>query len=221
MKSAVLTLAIALGATSVASAARKMPENVTVVKRNSVVEDSSAYNRMDKDVTISYQLTGIAVVPSNGLNVGYFLNRNTILQLEYAEGKMGFTDFDIKARTIGANAKYFFGNSFYGKGGVAYRSVGVYNLECVSCKAGSRIDLGSADSVGAEVAIGNQWQWEYFTLGCDWLGAMVPFSTTKVANNAKAAGVSDDTNKEIDDIWNRIGKTTSIQLLRFYLGASF
>ena len=201
-----------------------MPENVTVVKRNSVIEDSSAYNRMNKDVTISYQLVGFAVggIPSNGLNVGYFLNRNAILQLEYTDGKLSFTDFDIKARTIGANAKYFFGNSFYGKGGVAYRSVGVYNLECIKCKSGTnRIDLGSADSVAAEISIGNQWQWDNFTLGCDWLGAMVPVTTTKVANNASAAGVDADTNRELDDIWNRIGKTTSIQLLRFYLGASF
>ncbi len=210
--------------TNMATAARS-EENVTTVKQpKAIVEDSSEHNRIGKTGYLSVQPLGFAVgaIPSVGVNAGYYLSRNALLQLEYSKGKLPYIFFSIEATTVGLNLKYFVGNSFYIKSGASYRQVAVKDLTCFLCDTATFQDVGSADSAAVEVAIGNQWQWENFTMGCDWFGAMVPFTTTNISNNYKSnSDLSATTKSDLDKAWYNLGRTTSYELLRFYLGASF
>jgi hypothetical protein len=224
-----LSLAIlaALYAFSAASAKASASdyENVMIVKRPSVIEESSEHNRMGKSFYLSVQPVGFAVsiIPSEGIDAGYYLNRNSLLQLEYSKGKgLDYVFFDVEATTVGLNLKYFTGNSFYLKGGAEYRQVSITNFHCLFCDSNTKSDLGSADSIGVELAIGNQWQWSNFTLGCDWLGATIPVATTKISNSYKSdPDFSSSSKSDLDNAWNQLARTTSYELLRFYLGASF
>jgi len=99
-------------------------------------------------------------VPAIGLNAGYYLNPDLMLQVEYSSGKLPYVFFDIEARTLAFNAKYFFGNSFYVKGGAAFRQLAIKNVTCLVCWNSKGVlieDAGVADSISAEFAIGN-WQ---------------------------------------------------------------
>lgn len=70
--------------------------------------------------------------------------------------------------------------------------------------------------------VGNQWQWSNFTIGCDWLGVMVPVAVLKIDDRfGNTTGISDSSRKSLDDAWMTLGKTTSVMLTRLYVGASF
>ena len=197
-------------------------EQVTVVKQSDVVvEDTSAYHRMNKKFSVTGQPLGFAVgsIPSYGANVGYFINRNMVGQLEFTEGKLNYLFFDIRATTVAANLKIFTGNSFYIKSGVAYRKVAVDNVLCLLCKDPAS-SFGYNEALAAELAIGNQWQWDTFTLGCDWIGLMVPVANLR-SNSGDTSRFTQSEKDDVDRMWNVIGRTTSSQLVRLYLGVTF
>lgn len=130
-------------------------ENVTLVKRTSILEDSSEHHRMNKNYTLTAQLTGYAVspVPAAGVNFGLFLGRNSILQAELSKGTLPFWFFNMNATTLGANYKHFFGNSFYGKVGADYRSISASDIDTGYTRQSGI--FGEAQSIVANVAIGN------------------------------------------------------------------
>lgn len=99
-------------------------------------------------------------IPSLSFNVAYFLSQNSVLNLRYsyrnnysADGG----DKDLTALKFGV--KQFTGNSFYYQPNISYRSATHITTADYNYKD---INLG--------VRIGNEWQWENFTLGVDWLG---------------------------------------------------
>ena len=219
MKSIFQSLVFGSLAIGLLACAAHAEENVVVLKKPvTVLEDTSEYHRMNKKILLTAQPIGFAVspVPSLGINAGYYLGRNSVLQLEHSDGVMNYVFFDIGATTTTLNYKHFFGNSFYLKAGAGYRKIEIKNarLLFVDIK-----EVGSVENVVAEVAIGNQWQWETFTLGCDWVGLMTPISTISKKYDKGSAKGQDAV--DLDNSWNRMANVTSGELLRLYLGASF
>ena len=218
LKYFVMTAFLTAMATVNAQAARS--ENVTLVKRTSILEDSSEHRRMNKDYTLTAQLTGFAVspVPAAGVNFGLFLDRNSMLQAEFSKGTLPIYFFNMNATTLGANYKRFFGNSFYGKIGMDYRSISASDIHTgYTTQSGT---IGEAESVVANLAIGNQWQWENFTMVCDWIGVNPPIAVLKTTYNP-GTNLNDSDRADLEKSWNNIAKVTRYQFLRFYLGASF
>jgi len=191
-----------------------------------VARDSSAFNRIDKKYQATAILIGIGPSLSGtyGLQGSYFLTRNQLLMLEVTGGKLNYgtsisgsqsgSSGDLKTSSIGLHYKHFSGNSFYWRGGFDFRrATETYNYASDYYKF-------TGTSFAANFQIGNQWQWEYFTLGCDWIGVSVPLShsfsdeqTSATAPSYYAGWLSDD-----EDLFV---KRTNLTLLRFYLGASF
>lgn len=69
----------------------------------------------------------------------------------------------------------FTSNSFYFKPTIFYRNASSKDSMKATYINGSRVKKeysGKAtfQDVGAGIKIGNQWQWDNFTLGCDWVG---------------------------------------------------
>lgn len=178
--------------------------------------------RKDKTFIATGQVFGVGPIPGSltqGGSFGYFINPDLIISLEVVSGNSPIILFDInsyrsvKYNSVGIHAKNFVGRSFYFKGGV---DVNRFTEDFVGFNIANRHGFDS-DSTSASIAIGNQWQFSHFTLGCDWVGATLPLTS-----NIKSEYASDNYEKaSLEDDKTRYLKSTGLQLLRFYLGASW
>ncbi|MBC7370100.1 MAG: hypothetical protein H7326_00955 [Bdellovibrionaceae bacterium] len=198
-----------------ASAEESWPE-----KKSDARGDSEA-NRHDKQFTVLGQLTGLstAAIGAQQVHLGYFLSPTSLVQLEIGQGRneglFFFSSYRVlRVDSLGIQFKKFVANSFYFKTGLDYQAIDYsYNLY-------SNDYYGfKGNTLGATFSIGNQWQFENFTLGCDWVGIFLPIAsnTTKdvvTANSSYSRSESDSDQK-------RYLKDSSLQFVRFYLGASF
>ena len=221
-----LTLTLLAAQLTFAAAAE---ENLSIIaKPKAIYEDSSEYNRMNKSYQISAQLFGAnpTATTGGGLSVGYFLDRNSMIMADVTSGRTGdnnlFLDnYDVTGTSFGLHYKRFFGNSFYARVGLDQRHIDYkYNYDGIFVSDYDSSMKFTADSLGASIVIGNQWQWENFTMGCDWIGATQPLTHT--IKNEELGGNIDqiDRNRLEKDKKTLVTDLTG-QGLRFYLGASF
>ncbi|MBY0412546.1 MAG: hypothetical protein K2Q18_00200, partial [Bdellovibrionales bacterium] len=173
---------------------------------------SSAENREN----LKYQITGsflgheyVAWSPLT-ISLGYFIDPDNILIARYSNynGSDSVWDNDnsesLRAVTLGV--RHFFNNSFNIMPTVYYRrstKEGDYSIF-----SGTHGKLTYED-VGIGVRIGNEWQWQNFTLGCDWVG--VGRTAIKI-NDQKTGGSWDDFDSD---------REYTVTLASFYLGFSF
>lgn len=194
---------------------------------------SSGYNRAGKQYQLTAILTGVGPSYSSttGLSLGYFLDRDKMLLIE-GTGKSttrrettwfstSRSTYDINSESLGIHFKHFVGNSFYYRAGVDYRKLG-YDYQNNFSNTTEQISF-SGDSVALNFQIGNQWQWDNFTLGCDWVGLSMPISSNVKDKSLNTAAQADAVyyNNKIEDDSTLYIKNTNLNLLRFYLGASF
>jgi hypothetical protein len=216
-------------ATTAAHAAPQAPlstpaettNNVTIVKKpiNTVMEGSSEHNRMG----INHQLllgTGYSVspIPSTSLAYAYQFDRKNAIHVEASSGLYPFLFFTkVKTATAGLHYKRYVGNSFYFRTGLDTRTIILEDNGLWSTAAGR--EYGRTTDLTAAFVIGNQWQWENFTLGTDWIGVNTPIAN--MDQKFDRSGLSASDSEDVRVSWTRLGRVTSYQLLRFYLGASF
>jgi len=200
--------------------------NVQVMKapQDIVYEGTSEHNRMDKQYSLNLVALGFgpSVATSSGVNAGLFLDRNNLLELEYVSGRPltidwgnSYDHLDSKTSSFGVHLKHFAGNSFYVRGGLDYRMADydyTYNYSSTD-KGESKFN---GDSIAATVIIGNQWQWQNFTLGCDWIGVALP-----ITSQVKSESVVGDKPYYFEKDKDTLLKKTATVLLRLYAGASF
>lgn len=211
-------------------------EEVVVVKRSAkeIYADSSEANRIDKKFDIHYTLIGVDAnsVSGQGLTFGYFVDRNKQILVEAKSGKGAVTRYryesyngiskewstDAQIKQVGFHYKHFVGNSFYYRVGGDYRTVDYkYDLSGSFFNDVSSSSFKSTAIIGSFV-IGNQWQWENFTLGCDWIGLAAPL-TYSISGDKTPTSASEKADFDSD---KKLYVTDSSGiLLRFYLGASF
>ncbi|WP_374077267.1 hypothetical protein [Bdellovibrio bacteriovorus] len=200
-------------------------ETVVIESRKTIVEkDSSEHMRMNKKITVQWQLFGSGAngTSQSAIIAGYHLDRNSIIQLEAGGGGNSFrtffssSEYSYNSYSVGAHFKKFLGNSFYVKTGVDYRSVDyVFNYGYSSVKTGFE-----GNSLAASLVIGNQWQWDNFTLGCDWIGLSLPFAHT-VTSETLSADADSYHRANLDEDEEHYLKNGYAQALRFYVGYSF
>lgn len=181
----------------------------------------SERNRQDKNIMLLAQPLGFGPTAlfSQGLTLGIFLDPNTIINIELKKGDdlffMSWLDrYDIKENSLGVNFKKFVNTSFYVKAGAEYRKID-YTYNYNSSTTDTNQFKGSA--LAATFALGNQWQWGGFTLGCDWFGLNVPV-TSNIESESSAVSSSII---KLNDEEDKYLKQTSITLVNLYLGASF
>tara|TARA_B110001454_G_scaffold213372_1_gene231443 strand:- start:26098 stop:26808 length:711 start_codon:yes stop_codon:yes gene_type:complete len=211
-------------------------EDVVVVKRSvkEIYEDSSEANRIGKKFDIHYTLLGISAnnAPAQGIGVGYFLDRNKQVLVEVRKGRGAYMRYryesyngvskewstDAQITQVGAHFKHYVGNSFYYRVGADYSSVD-YKYDLSGSYYG---DTSSSYFKGTAIigsfVIGNQWQWENFTLGCDWIGLASPLTYT-ISGVTTPTTASEKSDMENDQ--RMYVSDSSGILLRLYLGASF
>ncbi len=127
----------------------------------------SEMNREDAKYSIGVGMGFDYGAYGRSYNLGYFLDRNNILNVNMVnvDTERGSYSENYSANVISASLQHFTGNSFYVAGSVYGRSAKERQLD-------NNFDLQnlSYKDMGAGIKIGNQWQWQNFTLGCDWIG---------------------------------------------------
>jgi hypothetical protein len=225
IKSVVFFLIVANSAFAVDSDVEVVPQDNKVP----VVENSSEFNRMEKSWTFGAQVFGAgpSYATNRGISAGYFLNRNMVVFLEFMTGDYSSSSslssgslysssqVDVDGKSIGAHFKQYVGNSFYYRIGLDVRT---FDYEFSDTSGGSA--QFKATSVGATFNIGNQWQWKNFHLGCDWIGFTVPLSKS-YKDELLVTGGSFYTAEDLEEDKDVLVEKTTVNLLRFYLGASF
>lgn len=199
---------------------QRSPSGKSVVEQGeTVVRDSSEFSREGKRVFIGYEAFGLNPLASTGFMAGMYLSPDSIVDLSWTNGKFEWLGFEMKSTAIAVRYKSFNGNSFYWRAGGMFRTyeydASYYDLSSAQTSNGTV----KISATGLDLGIGNQWQWDTFSLGCDWIGAFI--AVTGSSSVSRAAGATDAWyDKEVSDA-KSISKKGNLQLLRFYLGVSF
>ncbi len=181
---------------------------------------TSADERKDKSVTVALDF-GFTMMPTAGIRGEYFATDDNTAVLVIGTGNVELGGFKASKTLIETRFKHFFGTSFYVDGGLGMELWDV--TYGVVKEGGSIFDEASLDgtvtNIGAEVHVGNQWQWDGFTLGCDWVGYF--FQVTSSFAPGKAEGLDEtDRKRQEENVAELLGGSNA-HLLRLYLGWSF
>jgi hypothetical protein len=188
----------------------------------------SEENRADKKLMVVGQLVGYgpSAASTIGANIGYFVSPNFVVLIEgmknvYPDNE-DFNNIKYDKRdayeggSYGAHLKFFIGNSFYVRGGLDQRE---FNYRYNDSAAGNSSGFDSK-SLAVSASIGNQWQWENFTMGCDWLGIVRPIVTNFSNEYVNQASVGSQARNKFQEQRDLVRGKEPLYL-RFYLGASF
>jgi hypothetical protein len=181
--------------------------------------DSSEVHRQDKEFYLVAELIGFNPLFSSGITGGLFLNPDSIVDISYTHGSFQIWGLKVVQDAIALRYKKFESNSFYWRAGLGYRAFKMKSSVLFDL-TDKDLDLeGKATSLGLDFAIGNQWQWSAFTIGCDWIGYFQPLVGQSEVN--KPTGVDDSDYERRKKDMKKFSDNGSGQLLRFYLGVSF
>lgn len=202
--------------------------------RGRYVVDESMQNRQGKQWQFDVNLMGVgpSLTGTGGLIGAYFLSPDQLILVELTSGSLGAgtnvdddkvgSDYDITSKSIGVHYKQFTGNSFYFRAGGDFRSMNYkYSFTSANPADSSNMEF-SGTSFALNFQIGNQWQWDNFTLGCDWVGVSIPVTSKVTEDRFVSNGIySSIDRKQYNDDSKALVESSHLNLLRFYLGASF
>lgn len=215
--------------------AEKESKEAKESNESSNANDSSRFNRRKYNASVLAEIASLDIlVFGMGARAAYIYSPKLTFEGSYLEGEFAFFGLSKEIALLSTRAKWFFGNSFYGVGGVGYRQVTMRDTRSQydnnTYLAKSHL-IYQNTAITAEGGIGNQWQFSGFTLGCDWVGLSIPtvyLSEDRDSTLTDSRGLTpaqeeliaekeDDTHKGLAE--SATGVT--LQLLRFYLGWSF
>lgn len=187
------------------------------------VRSSRSY-RKSKRVNLFVEALGFILVPAVGFRVAYNFTPDLALETNLnAGGLFG----DTKA-LMEVKAKYFLLDSLYVSGGFG-REAWIVRRDVAKTRIkkadGSFEPFQNAEVTwntsnnGLALALGNQWTWGYFTLGCDWVGGLVNLHST--FDRKKPQDVEQDEFERYDRNVKSSFTGHTVHVLRLYLGASF
>lgn len=156
--------------------------------------------------SIEYVGTGALTV-----GLGYVLSPKSMISLKYAN-QNGSMDGDAsKMRSLTLGYRYFTGNSFNIMPAIYYRRSNTeYFRTGIFTNTRQRSTLIYED-VGVGLRIGNEWQWENFTLGADWFGL-----------NAKVIQINKEKYTSSDDFdLFSLEEDVTLTLFSLYIGYTF
>jgi len=201
----------------IAAPANDPAEPETRVTR--IRENSSEHHRLDK----RFQVTGEVglptfPLPTAGPSAAVFLDRNSLLDIDYTRANNSWLGYKVEIVMGGVHYQRFLTNSFYLKAGVDYRMMRFYDSWDWLFGGSSTGEFARHDSIGPSFAVGNQWQFEHFVIGCDWGGVYVPAVILKDEFNSANVAYSDS--DDADRGW-KSAKRAAIMAVRLHVGVSW
>lgn len=186
-------------------------------------EAMSVKNRKAKEYSIALQLFGFGPTASitNGIHAGYFIDSNSLLQVEILAGNdpviWGTGRYTISSYSVGTYYKLFMTPTFYIKLGTDFKNVR-YKYEDDRTGGTEERTEFTGNSLGGHFSVGHQWQWQNFTFGFDWIGISAPFISQI---QSTFTGGATPNQRRLDGDQSRYLKDNIIIILHGYLGASF
>ncbi len=194
------------------------PESEPVMAERS----SSAYLRQAKRWSLVAQPIGLFVwsVAGFGVSLGYYSRADLLFEIDYSKGEFDAYVLSVYGEQVVARLKKFWGNSFYTNLGAGTRMIGLRdNLAGISDTRTVLVDIQST-MFGMSGQIGNRWQYQYFTIGCDWLGVFFPI--TKVSEQTTLPGDASEAGKsKVRRVFDPLARLATPELLRLYIGVSW
>jgi hypothetical protein len=186
----------------------------------SIYADDSQYNEQLREKNNYYGAGQVSALTGPGPGVGGKIGwRQARLA---AEMEFNYTDIDtslfglkeVYSYSSAINAKYFFSDIFYWSGGAYFRHTEIDKINEIFCHTdcGKTYASSKFDSIGGEFFIGSQWEFAHGTLGLDWIGFSIPFTTFNQSTYSVAPGIINPPSAE-DKI--------RPYLLRLYSGITF
>jgi hypothetical protein len=190
-----------------------------IIKEKKKTQESRE-NRKDKNYLITAGAIGYNFgTGTNNFEFGYHYKPNKIIGLQYQEFRNSTPFFsstreeDIsdyernrKGHALILSYKSMLQNSFYIKTSLYHRvQERVKESDSISTSENEEFQKVRYEDTGLLFTLGNQWQWENFTLGCDWIG----MSTVLAILNQEGDYKVD--NRELAEY----------TLLSFYIGYAF
>lgn len=156
-------------------------------------KDDSRSNRVGLNYQVLYGLGAEYRISGNSeLTFAKFLTENQVVSVKLGAGR----GHEIQQNNVTFQYKHFLENSFY----IAPE---IYYLNLFEKNYGSGYPyVDRLTAIGAMIRIGNQWQWQNFTLGCDWIGLGYNFIN-------------------INNDFDRDERSSTAAFLKLYLGYSF
>ncbi len=158
---------------------------------------SSQENRANKKFEFTLQVGADYRMSPTQLAVMYFINSDNLIGLKAGDDRTGREH----QTNVAIQYQHYTSNSFYVAGEVFYLNTtedldgfwaDIFNIQR---------EYARYSSLGAGIRIGNQWSWQNFTLGCDWIGI-----------GRRVGSFRKETDKLIDETYT---------LLNVKVGASF
>ena len=190
---------------------------------NEEKQPNSHDNRMNKKWGFVGQVGNYTIVNRNtvggGAGVMYYLNADHVLSVEMGIGtnydwlsSVGGDTVNSQDSRLGVYDKIFFGNSFYLKGGLEASHVH-YKVNHYPLWASNSVQTADVDLFSVFLGLGNHWQKEHFTIGCDWVGAVIPFANANYTEKDEGG----------TPYWNLQERLLQPGIIaaRVYIGASF
>jgi hypothetical protein len=116
------------------------------------------------------QSEGGGLLLSLGGCVGAYVTPDVAIELV---GRLGVDPLvAYSTQSVGPGVRWFPGNSLHLDGGVRYRHF--QQIGALGWGISDELRDLEADDVGPELAVGNRWQWGWFTLGVEWIGLYQP-----------------------------------------------
>lgn len=198
-----------------------------------VGKKTSRSNRQETDYSLFYipMNYGIIMPTKTGFAGSWMINGEWTLEGEYLDGgySLGFLGidlFDLSERIIGLNTRWYPGNSFNLKFGVAERK---YNFSLGSDYL-NRITGGDvAETKFLEVknevlllGLGNRWQYDSgFTFGFDWFELIVPVGKASVKENFLHTVKNQSDRNDIQDVIDYMRTGTTFNAIKLHVGYAF
>lgn len=206
IKIAIVLIGTLLNSTQAQDIGKRQVGGPVLGKYQRIVTDESIKNRENKRFQLTASFLGGAFESrASSLELGYFLSINEVASFEYRylDGDSAEHDESGEGFSLNVSYKKFVSNSFYIKPQLYYRSQNIrtYTFSTTPFFRTEEYSEKFKD-LGVMFVIGNQWQWENFTLGCDWLGLGGPVIIT-----------NDPDGYDYPEL--------SASVLNFYLGLSF
>ena len=216
---------------------QKEEENDDLTKS---ISGESELNRVGKQFGLHFNAFGSDGGDGNsmGFIVSNFLTSHSLLELNVASSQdKSFRDKDLESRLIHQLATLrltqFYGNSFFVSYGLGVRRF-QGSLNFTEKKLVIVGDAGEwrtnnyefykvkQQDMGVEIALGNRWQWQNFSMGIDWIGLYVPVYKFVADRQREANPSTADTKNTNEAVENLDFKQRwGTQLLRFHLGSTF
>ncbi|WP_218110048.1 hypothetical protein [Oligoflexus tunisiensis] len=177
-------------------------------------------NFLEGTLAASYFLQPKSVVTISLMNLTGSINEKADRDVDGHDLYFVGVTTELKGSAIAASYKEFFTDSFYVEGGLDLAKVnGEFRIskDILSSAENLTSDLGHYTKLSMMVQIGNQWQWENFTLGTSWLGYLQPISTSESYTDPTSFSETSNSARTFRDE----AKQPQTTLLRFYLGWSF